>query len=50
MKKLILVPDLGAARVPERPLSPQRAARSALLRPEARQRFAAAEGIPCGVL
>ena len=50
MKKLIFVPDLGTARVPERPLSPQRAERSALLNPEDRRRFAAAEGITCGVL
>lgn len=50
MKKLIFVPDLGTARVPERPLSPQRAERSALLSPEDRQRFAAAEDITCGVL
>ncbi len=50
MKKLIFVPDLGTARVPERPLSPQRAERSALLNPEDRRRFAAAEGITWGVL
>lgn len=50
MKKLILVPNLGAVCVPERPLSPQRATRSALLSPEDRRRFAAAEGITCRVL
>ena len=50
MKKLIFVPDLGTARVPERPLSPQRAERSTLLNPEDRRRFAAAEGITWGVL
>lgn len=48
MKRLVFIPGFAAA--PACPLSPQRAARSALLNPEDRQRFAAAEALTCRVL